>query len=208
MAQPATEPRWRRLPEERPQQITEAALEVFREHGLAGARLEDIARRAGVSKGTIYLYFSSKEELFREVVRSTVVAALDEGERRPRATSATEQLTDFMQGYWEFVRTPAFAVVHRVIVGELHQFPDLLEFYSTEVIMHAHAIIARIIERGVAAGEFRSVDPAVASRVLTSLLSTNALWCNKRKYLPHMRDRTDAQVFRELVDFYLHALRA
>ena len=69
-AQPASnEPRWRRLPEERPRQILTAALEVFGEHGLAAARLEDIAKRAGLSKGTIYLYFPNKEELFREMVR-------------------------------------------------------------------------------------------------------------------------------------------
>src|SRR5512141_750716 len=76
-----TEPKWRRLPEERPRQIVDAALAVFGEHGLAGARLEDIAKRAGVSKGTIYLYFANKEELFREVVRGTVIACLEDAER-------------------------------------------------------------------------------------------------------------------------------
>src|SRR5215831_14907027 len=81
-------PRWRRLPEERPRQILEAALDVFGERGLAGARLDDIARRAGVSKGTIYLYFPNKEELFREVIRAIVVdrlrqAAADAGEDNP-----------------------------------------------------------------------------------------------------------------------------
>jgi AcrR family transcriptional regulator len=68
------EPRWRRLPEERPQQIIDAALEEFGDRGLASSRLEDIAKRAGLSKGTIYLYFPNKEELFREVVRHTVIS--------------------------------------------------------------------------------------------------------------------------------------
>ena len=72
MSSQATEPRWRRLPGERPNQILQAALEVFDEQGLAGARLEDIAKRAGVSKGTIYLYFANKEELFREMIRGTL----------------------------------------------------------------------------------------------------------------------------------------
>jgi len=67
---PSHDPRWRRLPEERPQQILDAALSVFAEHGIDAAKLEDIAARAGVSKGTIYLYFPSKEELFREVLIS------------------------------------------------------------------------------------------------------------------------------------------
>src|SRR3954469_24182181 len=82
MSESATEPRWRRLPEERPRQILEAALAVFAERGLAAARLEDIAKRAGVSKGTIYLYFPNKEELFREVIRNSVITFIERGEAR------------------------------------------------------------------------------------------------------------------------------
>ncbi|MGI8766687.1 MAG: TetR/AcrR family transcriptional regulator [Gemmatimonadaceae bacterium] len=203
-----TEPRWRRLPEERPHQILQAALEVFDEHGLAGARLEDIAKRAGVSKGTIYLYFPNKEELFREMVRSTVVEAIVAGEQIPEVGTAVDQLTTFMRGYWGFVRTPAFAVIYRVAVSELHQFPDLVEFYVGEVMLRTQQLLARIISRGVSGGEFRSQDPTVAARMLTSLFSTNAMWCSKRNFFPHMRDRSDDQVFAELVDFYLCALRA
>jgi AcrR family transcriptional regulator len=204
----ASEPRWRRLPEERPQQILRAALEVFGEHGLAGARLEDIAKRAGVSKGTIYLYFPNKEALFREMVRSTVVEAIVAGEGIPNSGSVRDQLTTFMEQYWSFVRTPAFSVIYRVVVSELHHFPDLVEFYSAEVIARAQKLIAGIISRGVAAGEFRSVDATVAARMLISLFSTSAMWCCKRKFFPHMRDRTDEQIYTELVDFYLSALRA
>src|SRR5580765_6630918 len=92
------EPRWRRLPEERPGQILAAALEVFGERGLAAARLDDIARRAGVSKGTIYLYFPNKEELFREMIRHIVVGQLEAAERAvsESTASATETLIDFM----------------------------------------------------------------------------------------------------------------
>src|SRR4051812_31624363 len=101
MSEPACEPRWRRLPEERPRQIIEAALAVFGERGLAASRLEDIAKRAGLSKGTIYLYFPNKEELFREVVRTTVVSKLEEREQTLLAAhgSATEVLDNFMRAY-------------------------------------------------------------------------------------------------------------
>lgn len=203
----ASEPRWRRLPEERPHQILQAALDVFGEFGLARARLEDIAKRAGVSKGTIYLYFPNKEELFREMVRSTVVEAIAEGERVPEGASATEQLTTFMRGYWDFVRTPAFAVIYRVVVSELHNFPDLVEFYSNEVALRGQQLVRRIIQRGIERGEFREADPAVAARMLTSLFSTNAMWCWKRKLMPRMNIRSDDHLFAELVDFYLSALR-
>src|SRR4051812_22515814 len=107
----ATQPRWRRLPEERPAQILEAAFEVFAEHGLAAARLDDIAKRAGVSKGTIYSYFPNKEALFREVIRSTVVPKIESGERdfESATTTATESLERHMRRHWEFVRSPKFA---------------------------------------------------------------------------------------------------
>src|SRR6478752_5108877 len=89
MSEAVNEPRWRRLPEERPKQILDAALAVFAERGLAAARLEDIAKLAGVSKGTIYLYFANKEELFRGVVRSTVIELIDlPGDASPRQLRA------------------------------------------------------------------------------------------------------------------------
>lgn len=208
MSSEIAEPRWRRLPEERPQQILHAALDVFGEHGLAGARLEDIAKRAGVSKGTIYLYFPNKEALFREMVRSTIVEAIVTGESIPNTGSAREQLLAFMEHYWEFVRTPAFSVIYRVVVSELHHFPDLVEFYSAEVIARGQKLLSGIIARGVATGEFRTVDPTVTGRMLISLFSTSAMWCCKRKFFPHLRDRTDEQIYNEIVDFYLSALRA
>ena len=86
-----TDSRWRRLPEERPGQILEAAVAVFAEHGISAAKLEDIAALAGVSKGTIYLYFSSKEELFREVVRLTVVPLIAQADEASAIRSLSAQ---------------------------------------------------------------------------------------------------------------------
>src|SRR5438128_10581622 len=105
-----TEPRWRRMPEERPRQILSAALAVFAERGLAAARLEDIAKRAGVSKGTIYLYFPNKEELFREMVREMVVGHLEAAERAVSESTAspTDTLIEFMRKYWARIRSPQF----------------------------------------------------------------------------------------------------
>src|SRR3954469_13629310 len=115
------EPRWRRLPEERPQQIIDAALAIFGERGLAAARLEDIARRAGLSKGTIYLYFPNKEALFCEVIRSTVVSQIERSERdfEQATTTATESLERHMRRHWEFIRSPQFSPIFRLIHAEL-----------------------------------------------------------------------------------------
>src|SRR6266853_5090772 len=90
-------PKWRRCPADRPEQIIKAALEVFGECGLANARLQDIAERAGVSKGTIYLYFPNKEELFREMIRQTAVAAIEWDEKMTGQGSPTEQLYSAMR---------------------------------------------------------------------------------------------------------------
>src|SRR5438477_4050048 len=121
----AVQPRWRRLPEERPTQILDAALDVFAERGLAAARIDDIAKRAGLSKGTIYLYFPNKEELFREVVRQTVIAQIERREREFGATkaSATDALKEFMRAHWAFIRSPAFAPLFRLIHAEIHNYP-------------------------------------------------------------------------------------
>src|SRR5919112_1017853 len=111
----------RRLPEERPAQIVEAALAEFGERGLAGARLDDIARRAGVAKGTIYLYFPNKEALFKEMVRHTVVARLEQAEVELDALTGTgpEQVREYMRRWWAYLETPEFQTVYRLLHAEL-----------------------------------------------------------------------------------------
>src|SRR5919201_6323793 len=112
-------PRWRRLPEERLRQIIEAALEVFGERGLAGARLEEIAKRAGVSKGTIYLYFPNKEALFCEMIRQMVGQTIEQTEARIVSShgTATEQLGEYMRSLWEYMRSRVFEILYRLTMG-------------------------------------------------------------------------------------------
>lgn len=204
------EPRWRRLPEERPQQIIDAALTIFGERGLAGARLEDIAKHAGLSKGTIYLYFPNKEELFREVVRHTIVAQIERAEGELAAASkqsAWETLEQFVRGYWEFLRSPKFAALFRLIHAELSSFPDLVRFYAAEVVERWRRLVTGILERGIESGEFRDVDPEVAARMLSPMLLMHAMWCSHRDLFKATANKTDEQVLGEVLDFYLHAIR-
>jgi AcrR family transcriptional regulator len=203
------EPRWRRLPEERPEQILTAALVEFGERGLAGARLEDIAKRAGLSKGTIYLYFPNKEALFREMVRHTVVSKLEESERifETMSASVTETLIAFMRRYWTFIRSSQFAPLFRLIHAEIHNFPDLARFYAEEVVMRGHRLIAGIISRGIESGEFRAVDPFVAARMLTAPFVMHGLWCTHRECFASVAKKTDEQVLDELMQFYLYAIQ-
>jgi AcrR family transcriptional regulator len=200
-------PRWRRLPEERPRQILDAALEVFGERGLAGARLDDIARRAGVSKGTIYLYFPNKEELFREVVRAVVVDRLRQAAANAGTGDPVQELERYLRAHWDFVRSPAFQTIFKLVTGELHNFPDLAEFYGREVVMPANQLLAGMIRRGIQRGDFRQVDPVLAAGFMSSTAITHSTWCARRHVYKLLTDVTDEQVFEQLLDFIFHAIR-
>jgi AcrR family transcriptional regulator len=208
MSEAATEPRWRRLPEERPKQILDAALSVFAERGLAAARLEDIAKLAGLSKGTIYLYFPNKEELFREVVRSTVVAYIARAEESFQAeTDPMQSLLTWIDGYWNWVRSPVFPAIHRLVSSELRNFPDLAEFYATEVIERAHRLVRGILERGMNAGVFRRMDPLVAARMLSAVCITHANWYHQRNTFKSIAHIPDDVLLDQIRDFFLNAMR-
>lgn len=203
-----SEPRWRRQPEARPKQILAAALEVFGERGLAAARLDDVAKRAGVSKGTIYLYFPNKEELFREMVRDIVVGQIEIAEKLVRESDGTptETLVAFMKHYWERVRGPQFGPLFRLVNAEIHNFPDLARFYAEEVVARNQQLIAGIIERGIDAGEFRPIDPYLGSRMLSATFVMHGLWCGHREFFHTMPPKNDEQIRDEMIEFYLHAI--
>ena len=199
-------PKWRRCPEDRPSQIIKAALEVFGECGLANARLQDIAERAGVSKGTIYLYFPNKEELFREMIRQTAVAAIERAEQADVPGTPSNQLVAFMRGYWAFVRSPVFVTIYRLVLAELHQFPDLAKFYAQEVVARGQKLLSGIISRGIEAGEFRDIEPMVAARMLVAIIVMNGIWRDEHTGVPLLAHKSDEEVFRELAQFYMHAI--
>jgi AcrR family transcriptional regulator len=203
------EPKWRRLPEERPHQIIDAAIEVFGERGLSGARLEDIAKRAGVSKGTIYLYFPNKEALFKEMVRLTIIARLEYEERTLSAHQGTalEQLESYMAEYWEFINQPVVRTISRLVIGELHRFPELVQFYMDEVVRRKYDLVTRLIQRCVDSGVFRPVNPTLAARLLSALFYAHGVWCGMRDYAPETLRYSDEQVTAEIRDFFFHALR-
>lgn len=198
----------RRAPEERPTQILGAAFHEFGERGLAGARLDDIAKRATVAKGTIYLYFPNKEALFREMVHTTIVAALAEAEvslAEFALESAEAQLRRLGRGWWLFLSTDRVQVLQRLVSHELGQFPDLMHFYADEVIARGRRLVSGIIACGVERGEFRDVDPQLAARMFSALWMSHSTWCARREF--HTTLGSDEQVLDEMLEFYLYALR-
>lgn len=203
------DPRWRRLPEERPQQILDAALSVFSEHGIDAAKLEEIAARAGVSKGTIYLYFQSKEELFREVVRQRVGPAIANADiAGPSEESAEVQLRRYLEHQWECLGQDDSEGWIRLVVFELHKYPDLAEFHWNEVVSRSNQILGDIIRRGIASGEFRKTDPETSVQMIKALVLMHVLWTGPRAPAPEKFRPALDNVLANVTDFVIHALRA
>ncbi len=151
------EPRFRRRKEDRPKEITAAALAVFAERGYAATRVDDVAKRAGVSKGLLYLYFKTKEDLFKAVIRSFVVPKIDA--LTAIIDSSEMSAEDFLRGpFLEFAKTlpgSPISILVRLMIAEGPKHPDLLQFYWDKVVSRGLAAITVLLERGVQNGEFR-----------------------------------------------------
>jgi AcrR family transcriptional regulator len=161
-----------RRKEARPQELLDAALDLFVEKGFAATRAEEVAKRAGVSKGTLYLYYPSKEELFKAVVRRSLTSLIAEGEQiaaRFEGSSA-DLLALLIQTWWErFGSTPA-AGIHKIVLAEVRNFPELAQFYADEVMVPADRLFGGCVERGVARGEFRPMPTHEVSLALIAPL--------------------------------------
>jgi AcrR family transcriptional regulator len=171
-------PRWARRKEERPGQLLAAALEFFVERGYAATRLDDVAARAGVSKGTLYLYFENKEELFKAVVRENIVARISRTREFARHFDGPrdELLRQLVRRWWQqYGQTPA-AGISKLIVAESGNFPEIARFFVDEVIEPWHRLFGEVIGEGVERGEFRPVDIEYFVHVVAAPLVMLTLW--------------------------------
>jgi len=196
------------MPDERPAQILDAALAVFGEKGVAGARLEDIAERAGISKGTVYLYFENKHELFSEVLRQWSREVLEQVHEAAEGSPAEDSLREFASRYWALLRSPRFATIQRLVAAEIQSFPELAREYGRDVRQPLETFLQRLLQRGVAAGEMEPGDDVVRARILLALLLQHAQWCARREFNVGLSARSDEQVFGDVIEFFLGAVRA
>ncbi|MGH8700218.1 MAG: TetR/AcrR family transcriptional regulator [Burkholderiales bacterium] len=166
------EPRFERRKDARPGEIRDAALDLFVEKGFAATRLEDVAQRAGVSKGTVYLYFDSKDDLFKSVIRSGMVRAIEEAEKLVAGFegSSADLLRQIYAGWWQNIGGTKLSGIPKLMISEAQNFPELARFYYDEVIQRGSRLIASALERGVARGEFRPVNIDYAVRALVAPL--------------------------------------
>jgi len=190
-----SKPRWRRRKDARPAEIVAAALEAFAARGFAATRLDDVAKRAGISKGTLYLYFRNKEDLFKAVVREALLPNLARAEARLSAEKGetATHLREALHGLVTVVATTRLGAIPKLVIAEAGNFPDLAKFYVEEVVNRGLGMFAKVLARGAARGEFRAVDPALAAPVLAAPILLIALWKNVLE--PHTPRTIDAQRF-------------
>ncbi len=205
MTTPST--RWKRRAAARPDEILDAALDVFIEAGFDAARMDDIAARAGISKAGVYLYFDSKEALLRALISREIApiamqltAIAEAGQADPEATlrlmatAAIERLSD-----------QRFFAVPRLIIAISGRFPDIADFYRTEIVETAMAALAKLVSAGIDKGVFRPVDPVLAVRAIIGPVMFAALW---RHVLRGDLDIPPAKVIEGQVDLLLNGLKS
>ena len=177
MKQPR-QPRWQRRSEDRPREICAAALEVFAEKGFASAKLDEIAKRAGVSKGTLYLYFEDKEDLFRAVVRDTVAPNIDAVRDAVAATDLPFALLVpmFLARFAEVASRVPVGAVAKMVIGESRNFPELAKVWHDQVASRALTMLSGLIEKAQAKGEVRPGDPRLHAFTLMGPMLMGVLW--------------------------------
>ena len=174
----ATPVRRKRRKEARPSELLEAALELFVEKGFAATRLEDVASRAGVSKGTLYLYFENKDALFKAVVQEGIIPVIAENEAiaAHHTGSSFDLLEILLNNWWAKIGRTAFAGIPKLIVSESRNFPELARFYYENVISRGRALVGGALQRGMTSGEFRSMEVETTIDVVLAPILMLLIW--------------------------------
>ncbi|HMT79995.1 MAG TPA: TetR/AcrR family transcriptional regulator [Azonexus sp.] len=170
-------PRKRRK-EARPAELLEAALGLFVEKGFTATRLEDVAARAGVSKGTLYLYFENKDALFKAVIQEGIIPVIAENEAiAARHTGCSFALLEILlDNWWSKIGQTAFAGIPKLMVAEARNFPDLARFYYENVISRGRGLVGFALRRGMESGEFRSMDVETTIDVIIAPILMLLIW--------------------------------
>lgn len=189
--------------------MTAAALALFVEKGFAATRLDDVAARAGVSKGTLYLYFNSKEALFKSVIEQGILPALSEGEAMlaQHQGSAAELVRDLLLGWWQLVGSTELGGIPKLMVSEAANFPELAHYYHDQVIVRGRRLLLEALQRGLASGEFRPMAAESMVDVLIAPLLMLAIW--RYSFAPCAAKAQEPHSFLDsLMDLITHGLRA
>ncbi len=173
-------PRWERRKESRPAELLDAALDLFVERGFAATRLEDVAHRAGVSKGTLYLYYENKAELFKAVVRENIVPLIEEARALiERSDEPSPVLLErFFFDWWKRFGSTKLSGILKLVIAEAGNFPEVAQFFSREVASPDRVLLSSIIHRGIKRGEFELTDVDAAVHAWIAPLVVKAIMMN------------------------------
>jgi AcrR family transcriptional regulator len=171
--------RWQRRSEARPAEIVAAALDLFVERGFAATKMEEIAARAGVTKGTVYLYFRSKEDLFRAALEQSILPTVEVGEQLVEAHTGTaaELFTTLLRTWWSVIGQSPTSGIPKLIMGEAGNFPTLARDFFDKVVERGRRLFGAALQRGIDSGEFRAVN--VDDAVRLALAPVTALLVHK-----------------------------
>lgn len=187
--------------------IIDAALEEFTAQGFTATKLDDVAVRAGIGKGTIYLYFDSKESLFEEVVRRNLFPGRDLAMKNfdEFEGTASEQLSYHFRNMYAFMQNEKIAPLCAMVMGEAIRFPELSRFFYNEMISKSKPIIRGIIQRGIESGEFRPMAEKVYNQMLIAPVMIGSLWNLQFGEMELVDMQNYAE---EHIDFMLRALKS
>ncbi len=200
------QPRFQRRKENRPAEITEAALAAFAEKGYSGTRVDEVAKRAGISKGLLYLYFKTKEDLFKAVIRSFISPRIDALIRNIENSDLSTE--EFLRGpFADFAKSvpksPAKVLV-RLMIAEGPKHPDLIVWYWENVVSRGIAALSTLIRRGIDAGEFHESALEEFPQLLVAPVFFSLIW--KQLFEPHSKLDTDRYIEAH-IDIVLHSLK-
>jgi TetR/AcrR family transcriptional regulator len=186
-----------RRKEARPGELLDAALALFVEKGFAATRVEEVAARAGVSKGTLFLYFPSKEELFKAVVRETIAGRFGEWneELAAFAGDSAELLRYTMHSWWERIGMTQASGITKLVMSEAGTFPEIASFYQHEVIDPGKDLLKRVLQRGIDRGDFRPMDLDSAVYSLIAPMIFLLMWKHSMAPCCPPSDRLDPKAF-------------
>jgi len=205
-ASPAPVAKWRRRSADRPGEILDAALDVFIEQGFDAARMEDIAARAGISKAGVYLYFESKIELLKALIRREVAPVTAQAAMLAKAGAADPEATLrlVVQTVVGVMMQPRVFAIPRLMFTISNRFPEIAEYYRGEVIEQGMGALRELIAAGIAKGVFRAVDPDLAIRSIIGPMIFTGIWHHVLNGDP---DRDPASAAPKLIDIILNGLK-
>jgi TetR/AcrR family transcriptional regulator len=206
---PEAAPKRERRKEARPGELLDAALDLFVEKGFSATRVDEVAARAGVSKGTLFLYFQSKEDLFKAVVRKNIANNFPRWQEEFLTFEGTssDMLRYAMTSWWERIGKTRASGITKLVMSEAQNFPEIASFYQEEVIQPGNVMIRRILARGVQSGEFREMDLDQAVHLIVAPMIFLMMWKHSMGACAASAKIVDPEQFIHMqVDVLLHGM--